>query len=141
MNYKVPKVINFEAKEDNMLDFVLYFMSFNYKKGGVSFKYLRIVDIVQINNKNISFRFIDMNKRSRYNYTKFYDSYTEFLLNLETNIIIISSYCYFSIGDSTSKECFSPEIINISNNIKAKQFFLYLYKKYMNMNKIPNPRM
>lgn len=69
------------------------------------------------------------------------ESYTEYIINLKTNILIIKYYVYMKMGDPNSKYIIDWWILNMSSNENIQQFFLYLYQKYKNMNNIPKTRL
>lgn len=99
----------------------------------------RIVNIIT-NKINIIFQFINMNKNCRRNYQKYDDLYTELILFPSSNILTINYYTYFIIGDPNSKEIIQSLELNIMKCPKLHNFLLYVYKKNININTLPQSK-
>jgi len=109
--------------------------------GDIAFLELRIIEIFNnINENKIIFKFINMNKFGRRDYKKYSDLYTEFILDIKTNILVINNYAYWKIGDKDSADMIDSTLINIQKCIKLQHFFLYIYNKHKNINKMPKSR-
>jgi len=109
--------------------------------GGIMFQELRIVEILNnINENKVIFKFINMNKFGRRDYKKYSELYTEFILDIKTNIIVIKYYAYWKIGDKDSADMIGSVLINIEKCIKVQHFLLYIYNKHKNINKMPKSR-
>jgi hypothetical protein len=112
-------------------DLFIYNMIITFSTGGkLNIDSLRLVNLNIISHEHIRFRFINMNKFCKRNYTKFTESYTEFNLYPAKNILNISYYVYWMNGDYRSKDIIDGLELNISNCPTINNFLYLLYNKY-----------
>lgn len=112
----------------------LYNMIFQFDTGSkLIVDSMKLVDIkINSNEGNVIFKFINMNKISRKDFRKFSDSYTEFILFPNENILNINWFTYFIIGNENSKEIIDSITMNISKCQIVQQFLYFLYNKFKN---------
>ena len=121
----------------------LYDINIKSSIGAYSIGQIRLVDIFKVRpDKNyVIFRFINMNKYGRHDYRKFSDSYTQFDLDIDNQILTISFYTYFVLGDENSKEVMEILHFDIRKCEVVNRFFYYLYNKFGKEFSAPAPRM
>ena len=120
----------------------IYNMIITFSTGGkLNINNLRLVNLNIISPERIIFRFIDMNKYYKRNYTKFTESYTEFNLYPTKHVLSISYYIYWKKGDSSSKDIIDVFELNISNCPTINNFLYFLYNKYNNSLKLGNAKL